>query len=294
MGEVWRRRFLREQRLPASYLETAAHFFDPLAAHLAQRHDRQGGTLLVAVNGSQGSGKSTLCAYLAVALAMDHRKRAIALSLDDFYLTQRERIELAATVHPLLRTRGVPGTHDIPLLASTLDALAVPGRVAVPRFRKDTDDRAPQSEWDIVAAPVDIVLLEGWCLGARSESAAALAVPVNDLERDEDGDGRWRAFINEALRRDYEPLYARFALWVMLAAPGFEAVLRWRTEQERKLREVVGGEGAGLMDPDALRHFVAHFERYTRQCLRDLPARVDALVQLDAHRNVVAAQGLFR
>ena len=292
MSDEWRQQFLREERLPASYLKTAARYFDPLAALLAKRQDGQGGTLLVAVNGSQGSGKSTLCTYLVAALHQDHGKSAIALSLDDFYLTRRERLDLTARVHPLLRSRGVPGTHDVALLARTLDALAAAGQVAVPRFRKDIDDRAPPSEWDVVTAPVDIVLLEGWCLGAHSEQPKALAVPVNDLERAEDADGRWRAFINESLRRDYEPLYTRFALWVMLAAPGFDAVLRWRAEQEQKLREAVGGEGAGLMDADALRRFVAHFERHTRQCLRDLPARVDVLLQLDAQRNIIGTRGL--
>ena len=292
MSDDWRQQFLRDERLPASYLETAARYFDPLAALLSRRRAGQGGTLLVAVNGSQGSGKSTLCTYLVAALNQGHGKSAIALSLDDFYLRRGERLDLAARVHPLLRTRGVPGTHDVALLARTLDALAAPGHVAVPRFRKDIDDRAPPSEWDVVAAPVDVVLLEGWCLGAHSERAEALAEPVNDLERYEDADGRWRAFINESLRRDYEPLYARFALWVMLAAPSFDAVLRWRTEQEQKLREAVGGEGEGLMDAEALRRFVAHFERHTRQCLRDLPARVDVLLQLDAGRNIIGTRGL--
>jgi D-glycerate 3-kinase len=193
-------------------------------------------------------------------------------------------------VHPLLRTRGVPGTHDIPLLVRTLDALIVAGSAAIPRFSKATDDRVPAEDWEVVAAPVDVVLLEGWCLGAHSEAEETLVVPVNDLEREEDPDARWRRFINECLRRDYEPLYDRFSLWLMLAAPGFEQVLRWRTEQEAKLRERVDGEGSGLMDEAALRRFVAHFERHTRQCLRQLPGHVDVLFTLDAERRITASR----
>lgn len=288
MAEPWQEQFLGEHRLPPAYLDTAARFFDPLAERLYREHRSLGRPLQVALNGSQGSGKSTLCAYLREALAARHGLRCIDLSLDDFYRTRAEREELAVHVHPLLRTRGVPGTHDIPLLVRTLDALIVAGSAAVPRFSKAADDRVPAEDWDVVKAPVDVVLLEGWCLGARSEAEETLVVPVNALEREEDRDARWRVFINECLRRDYEPLYDRFDLWLMLAAPDFEQVLRWRTEQEAKLRASVGGAGAGLMDDDALRRFVAHFERHTRQCLAYLPARVDVLLKLDTQRNITA------
>ena len=288
MADAWQERFLEAHRLPPTYLETAARFFDPLAERLHREYRALGQPLQVALNGSQGSGKSTLCAYLRDALAARHGLRCIDLSLDDFYRTRAEREEIAVRVHPLLRTRGVPGTHDIPLLVRTLDSLIVAGSAAVPRFSKAADDRIATDDWEVVAAPVDVVLLEGWCLGARSEAEETLAQPVNALEREEDPDARWRVFINECLRRDYEPLYDRFNLWLMLAAPDFEQVLRWRTEQERKLRGRVGGAGAGLMDDKALRRFVAHFERHTRQCLQYLPARVDMLLELDTQRNVTA------
>jgi D-glycerate 3-kinase len=172
----------------------------------------------------------------------------------------------------------------------TLDSLIGAGSAAVPRFSKATDDRVPAAEWEVVAAPVDVVLLEGWCLGARAEDGETLAVPVNALEREEDPDARWRGFINECLRRDYEPLYDRFDLWLMLAAPDFDQVLRWRSEQEAKLRESVGGAGAGLMNDQALSRFVAHFERLTRQCLESLPSRVDVLLKLDKQRTIIAVQ----
>ena len=164
--------------------------------------------------------------------------------------------------------------------------------VAVPRFAKALDDRAPPSQWPDIPAPVDIILLEGWCLGARAETADELAVPVNDLERDEDPEGLWRRYVNERLANDYEPLYAIFDLWVMLAAPGFAQVLSWRQEQEEKLAAKTGGEGAGLMDAARLRRFVAHYERLTRRCLSDLPARVDVLYQLDENRRIAAVRGL--
>lgn len=290
----WQGDFLRAERLPPSYLDTARAFFDPLAAQLADRAARVSGALLVAVNGSQGSGKSTLCAYLVAALAQRHGLRGATLSLDDFYLTRAARQRLAAEVHPLLATRGVPGTHDTALLQATLRELrhGRSGARLVPAFDKARDDRAPESTWSRHALPLDVVLLEGWCVGARAEAPRALARPVNRLEREQDPQARWRRFSNDCLRRDYEPLWDAFDCWVMLRAPSFEQVLAWRTEQEEKLADRVGGRGEGLMDAAALRRFVEHFERQTRRCLDDLPDRVDILLQLDAQRRVVAGRGL--
>ena len=288
----WRLAFLARHRLPEGYLDTARRYFDPLAARLASA---AGGirSLLVGVNGSQGSGKSTLCDYLRAALEQEHGLTAIALSLDDFYLTRDERSALARSVHPLLRTRGVPGTHDMRLLGDILSALAGPARssLAVPRFDKASDDRAPEARWTRVKTPLRVVLLEGWCLGAHAVPDPALDVPINELEASEDARGVWRRYSNRALAAHFEPLYERIGFWVMLAAPGFEQVPGWRREQEAKLR-ARRGAGAGLMDERALERFVAHFERYTRQCLSHLPGRVNVLLQLDADRHIIEARGL--
>lgn len=288
----WRVAFLARHRLPEAYLGTARRYFDPLAARLARE---AGGarSLLVGVNGSQGSGKSTLCDYLCAALEREHGLTAIALSLDDFYLTREQRSALARSVHPLLRTRGAPGTHDMRLLGDILTALAGPAQpsLAVPRFDKADDDRAPAARWTRVKTPVRVVLLEGWCLGAHSVPEPELDVPINAFEAGEDERGIWRRHGNRELAAHFEPLYARIDFWVMLAAPGFERVLDWRREQEAKLR-ARRGAGAGLMGGRALERFVAHFERYTRQCLSDLPERVNVLLQLDADRNIIEVRGL--
>lgn len=291
---TWQRDFLQAQRLPETYLGTAARFFDPLAALLATRSRSNRGTLYVGLNGSQGSGKSTLGDYLCAALLAAHECRALALSLDDFYLTRAQRTALAEEVHPLLQTRGVPGTHDVPLLLETLSALGEQGggQVAVPRFDKARDDRADPQRWTRVNAPLDVVILEGWCLGASAQPAQKLNLPINTLERDEDPEGIWRSYANTCLREDYGPLHDRLDLWVMLAAPGFDQVLRWRSEQEQKLRDAVGGEGPGLMSEMQLQRFVAHYERHTRQCLSELPAQVDVLYTLDSQRQIAAVRGL--
>jgi D-glycerate 3-kinase len=287
----WQAEFLRRHALEPGFLLHAQKWFDPLVDTLLMHQKGAGGPLLVAVNGSQGSGKTTLCAYLLARLEALHGLRAVSLSLDDFYLTRAEREALAVDVHPLLRTRGVPGTHDMALLDTTLDALLAPmgtAPVAVPRFDKAVDDRRPHSDWEPVAGPVHIVLLEGWCLGARPQGEAQLVLPVNQLEREEDPDGRWRAWVNDALARDFPALYRRVHYWVMLQAPSFAAVYAWRLEQEQKLRLATGGTGQGLMSEAAIARFIQFYQRLTEHCLAGLPAQVDYLYTLDSGRQITA------
>ena len=289
---AWERAWLEEQGLPAAYAPLAARFFAPLAAKIADRRGRQRCALLVGVNGSQGSGKSTCCAWLVQRLRHAHALAAVTLSLDDFYHTHADRRRLAAEVHPLLSVRGVPGTQDMALLDRTLDALlsdAGPGEVRVPRFDKARDDRRPARDWDRVAVPLDVVFLEGWCLGAGPEET--LEPALNALEAERDPDGRWRRYVNAALRREFLPLYERVDLWVMLRAPSFDAVLAWRQEQERKLAARVG-HAPGIMAPGEVAAFVQYFERLTRHCLRSLPGHMDVIYELDHDRRILESRRL--
>lgn len=256
---------------------------------IAERTDAarsRGETLIVGLCGSQGSGKSTLAA--AMQSQLSERGFKIAnLSLDDVYLPLHARAELARNMHPLFKTRGVPGTHDVALALNVLRALRGTGVVALPRFDKAVDDRRPSEEWPRVQAPVDIVVFEGWCVGAVPESEAALRAPVNELERNEDAQGIWRRYSNTALANEYQTLFAELDLLVLLAAPSFDVVYRWRLEQESELRRKVMEEGrdaSRLMTDAELVRFISHYERLTRHILSEMPARADIVVRLDAER----------
>jgi len=284
--------FLREHRLPAAYAATAQRWFLPLADTIAQRHAAAGRPLLIGINGAQGSGKSTLAALLRRLLEA-RGLRALDLSIDDFYLGREPRRRLAREVHPLFVTRGVPGTHDIPLMRTTLRGLLQgSGPLAIPRFDKAADERIPEDRWEQVDTPVDLVLLEGWCLGTPPQDEAALARPVNALEAQEDPDGRWRHHVNERLREDYQPLFAMVDHWVMLAAPSFECVYHWRLEAERKLAEdIADPEHANhLMDAPRLARFVQHYQRLTEHTLACLPKRVQTLFTLDEQRRITGCR----
>lgn len=277
--------------LPASYRATIDAHWRPLAAWIAARHSAQGSPLIVGISGSQGSGKSTLCRMLEALLHETHGLHAATLSLDDLYLTRAERAVIARTVHPLFATRGVPGTHDVALGLSLLGAVrAGLAPLKLPRFDKARDDRAPEAEWQPLAKPLDVLLCEGWCLGARPQAEEALAAPINRLEAEEDPDGIWRRQVNAALAGPYRALFEEPGCLIMLAPPGFEAVLGWRQLQEAKLRERTGlGMSAAQVE-----RFVMHYERLTRHLLADLPSRADILIALAENHAVrtvrIAAQ----
>ncbi len=240
---------------------------------------------LVGLSALQGSGKSTLAMQL-VAAAKARGSDAIALSLDDFYLGRNARRQLARRVHPLFATRGVPGTHDMALLAATLDALAVASTIRpaqLPVFDKGRDTRRPPSRWRSCRRRPDLIILEGWCVGVPAQAPADLARAANALEREEDADGCWRRHANTALARAYAPLWRRLDRLLVLEAPAFEVVARWRDQQERALRR---RHAPRAMEPAALARFIAHYERLSRHALRVLPARADVLVTLDARRRV--------
>ena len=237
-----------------------------------------------AIAGLQGTGKSSLAMQLA-GLAQRRGQRVAVLSIDDFYLTKSERKRLANAVHPLLASRGPPGTHDLGLAGETLESLLEGKRTALPRFDKLADDRAPATRWPVMEAGCDLVVLEGWFLKTPAQHAGELANPLNPLERDEDPDGSWRSWCNAALARDYPPLWARIdALW-WLQGPGFDVVPDWRWQQERSLQAANSGR-AGMSRPQVER-FVQLFERISRQSLRTLPRIAERSIRLDAQRRLL-------
>jgi D-glycerate 3-kinase len=279
MDEAWLERFRAAEGLPQAFGETVARICRPMAALAADARAEAGRTVVLGLCGPQGSGKSTVAAVTARLLAGRGLRPAV-LSLDDLYLSHEARARLAREIHPLLATRGPPGTHDVDLGLATLASLARPGRVALPRFDKACDTRRPREAWELVEGPADVVLFEGWCVGARPQPASELAAPVNALERDEDPKCVWRGYVNTALAGAYAALFARLDRFVLLQPPGFEVVAGWRAEQEAKLRALTG---AG-MAPEAVARFVAHYERLTRWIIAEAPARADAVFRLDAQR----------
>lgn len=243
--------------------------------------------LILGICGSQGSGKSTL----ARGLANRPGVRAAMLSLDDLYLGKAARAKLARDVHPLLATRGVPLTHDVARGCVILDTVKAGRPVRLPRFDKADDEPLPETQWEEVDGPLDLLIFEGWCVGAAAQRDADLAAPVNDLEGSEDPQGIWRRAVNTALGGPYQALFARIDRLVLLAAPGFGVVRGWRAQQEADLRAALAAQArdpALAMTDAEIARFIRHYERITCAILAEMPARADLTVRLDPDRNVIA------
>ena len=285
---------------------------ETIARASSQTPDR---TPLIGVGGAQGSGKSYQCRkYAETHPCVAH------LSLDDVYFTKAERAELARRFHPLFATRGPPGTHALGLAKQTIAALrAAPlpvegergrgwgdvvqtpasvgngtptpapppsrGReqVALPRFNKAADDRAPESTWPRFRGRPGAILFDGWCVGASALDFDP--APINALERDDDPDGRWRAQLNKDLAERYQRFFDAFDAFIYLRAPSWEIVRRWRGEQE----EETLGRPLTAEDETRLDRFCMHYERITRAMLNG-HHRARWIVHLDERRSVVRVE----
>lgn len=240
----------------------------------------------VGLNGAQGAGKSTLVQLIAADLE-NRGLRCVILSLDDFYLTRAEREELALAVHPMCATRGVPGTHDVSLLKATLASLADGGQTALPRFDKLADDRLSRNDWPNVTGQVDVVILEGWCVGLLSDDVPAWSGPINQIEAECDPAGVWFAWSRAALQRDYDRLWRRLDLLASIEVPDWESVVDSRLRQEREAAAATGRSGMERAD---VAQFVQYYERYTRALWSAMPQRADILLR----RNSAFAYSLAR
>jgi D-glycerate 3-kinase len=213
------------------------------------------------------------------------------LSLDDFYLSKTDRLDLAKNVHPLLSSRGVPGTHNTQLMGETLNRLQqleMGENLVLPSFDKSKDDLSEQAFLPEVEGPIDLIIPEGWFVGLTPESESALQAPINDLEANEDPDCSWRIYVNQKLATEYQELFQHISLLVTLQAPDFKQIIHWRTLQEDKLKARSAENTDGIMDLLELKRFVQHFERLTRHGLATMPSTADITYQLDSNHRIIA------
>lgn len=283
--------FLTEHQLQQSYIESAQQWFNPIVDDLV-KHSNSATPLFVSINGSQGSGKSTLASYLDHTLTHLYHKRVVVMSIDDFYLDKLTRQQLATKVHPLLQTRGVPGTHNLPLWQDVMTALTLGQPCLIPRFNKALDDPYPKTEWQTVLGNVDIVIVEGWCMQIPPQLDEMLLPGINQLEQNLDPDLVWRRFVNHALVQ-YQTLFQRFHYNIMLKAPSFSVVHTWRLEQEEKLAarcERTNEKNLSIMSDAQIAKFVAHYQRLTEHALQVLPQLSDVVYALDTQRNIQSVQ----
>ena len=286
-------RFIQEASLPDSVAFNFMRWYAGVTGSLAQRAKAANTAPLVGFSGCQGSGKSTLVALMAKVMREVHGVSTVVLSLDDFYLTKATRVALAQSIHPLFATRGVPGTHDLVLLNETIAALRQPpprGAVPVPAFDKALDDRTEMVHWRQVSAPVQLIFLEGWCVGLSPQQESELEAPINPMEAEQDPSRVWRGEVNRQLATEYADLFGKLDALLLLQAPSFDAVFDWRWQQEQRLSQQFRQDHPDKPDPTMSRSevadFILHYQRLTEHGLKTLPDRADFAWELATDRSV--------
>ena len=119
--------------------------------------------LLIGLSGGQGTGKTTISSMASLILKKYFKLKVFKISIDDFYKTRKERISLSKIKHSLLKTRGVPGTHDIKLMLRFFNKVKSKRftQIKLPRFDKSIDDRCKRNLWYNIYSKPDVVIFEG-------------------------------------------------------------------------------------------------------------------------------------
>jgi len=236
---------------------------------------------IIGLTGGQGAGKSTITQIIKLIFEIKYNFNVTFFSIDDFYKTLRERETLSKKIHPMFKTRGVPGTHDTKLLSKIFNDLSKKNfkPVYVPRFDKSIDDRFPKSKWQKISKKPDLIIFEGWCVGAKAQTKKQLLKPINILEKNNDSKLIWRTKVNNELNNNYRKIFSKIDCLVFLKVPNFECVYKWRLLQENKLK--LTSKGKKIMSPKQVREFIMYYERITKQMLEDLSKNAYAVLSLD-------------
>ena len=242
-------------------------------------------TKIIGLTGGQGSGKSTISNILKIILKEGFNLNTVIFSIDDFYKTLKERKIMSKNISPLFLTRGVPGTHDTKMLFSCIKSLKKSEfkKILIPKFNKAIDDRVSKSRWLKVNKKPNIVIFEGWCVGAEPQKNNNLIVPINKLEKHKDKKRIWRNKVNEELKKNYKKIFNLLDKIIFLKVPSFKHVYKWRLLQEKKLR--ITSKGKKTMSDNQIKNFIMFYERLTKHMLENLIHKADSVIKIDtSHR----------
>jgi len=259
----------------------------PISFWIEEKYKEKGKTLFLGLSGGQGSGKTTIVGIMKIILEKFFKRKVYTISIDDFYKTLKERNQMSRTIHPLFKTRGVPGTHDIKLIKKLFNFIKRRKfkKFKLPKFDKSIDDRAKREYWNSVKKRPEIIILEGWCVGAKPQSNFLIKNPINALEKNEDKNLTWRNYVNNKLKNEYQKIFAMIDHFIFLKVPNFNMVLKWRFLQERKLKKK-SYLNKKIMSHTQIKRFIMFYERITLQMIKDLDKCASMVILLKKNHQI--------
>ena len=259
----------------------------PISFWIENKYKKKGKTLFLGFSGGQGSGKTTVAKILKIILKKFFKRKIHVSSIDDFYKTLKDRNKMSYTTHPLFKTRGVPGTHDINLVKKFFYFIKKKKfeKTKLPKFDKSIDDRLKKKYWYNIKERPEIVILEGWCVGAKPQSNSLIKKPINILEKYEDKNLIWRKHINERLKREYKKLFEMIDCYIFMKIPNFHMVFKWRLLQENKLRKKSRFKKK-IMPYNKINRFIMFYQRITLQMIKDLSKSASIVMLLNENHEI--------
>jgi D-glycerate 3-kinase len=271
----------------ATKIKSLKKTYIPISFWIENKYKKKGKTLFLGFSGGQGSGKTTVAKILKIILKKFFKREIYVSSIDDFYKTLKDRNEMSHTIHPLFKTRGVPGTHDINLVKKFFDFIKKRNfeKFKLPKFDKSLDDRLKKKYWSNIKKRPEIVILEGWCVGAKPQSNSIINKSINVLEKYEDKHLIWRKYANEKLKKEYKKLFAMIDHFIFMKIPNFNVVYEWRLLQESKLRKK-SHSSKKIMSYNEIKRFIMFYERITLQMIKDLSKSASVVIFLKTNHKI--------
>ena len=262
-------------------------FYIPMSFWIERKYKKKGKTLFLGVSGGQGSGKTTVTEILKIILKKFFKRQIHVNSIDDFYKTLEERNKMSNKIHSLFKTRGVPGTHDINLVKKFFNFIKKEKfrKIKLPKFEKARDDRLKKKYWYSVKKKPEIVILEGWCVGAKPQTNSLIRKPINILEKYEDRDLIWRKYVNAKLKKEYKNLFAMIDYFIFMKIPNFDMVIKWRFLQENKLKKKSHFKKK-TMSSHEIKLFIMFYQRITLQMIKDLSKSASVVMLLKKNHEI--------
>ncbi len=246
----------------------------------------------VGLAGGQGTGKTTVSSLVKIILEKYFKLKVFKISIDDFYKTRKERNSLSKRIHPMLMTRGVPGTHDINMMLSFFKKTKNKNfkKMILPSFNKAIDDRFSKKYWYKINQKPDVIIFEGWCVGAKAELNKTLKKSINSIEKINDKKLVWRKYVNLQLRNKYKELYSQLNCMVYLKAKNFNMLQKWRLKQERKLRlKTKKVSSHKIMSKKNVINFMQTYQRITENMFKNTPKYASIVINLNSNHQIKSA-----